>query len=144
MELPTKPIKATRKNPGHLILYGQPKCGKTTICATLTTKPEFGNWLMLSLEPGGGDYVDAVQISIPNMIEEARKKKIVLTPLQALKQIGDEIIKQDKPYDGIIIDTVTKLEEMSNALAADFYRASPMGATWAGTDVKTLPKGAGQ
>lgn len=138
MELPTKPIKATRKNPGHLILYGQPKCGKTTIAADLTTKPEFGKWLLLSLEPKGGDYVDAVQISVPDLCS-----KEGITPLQAIKVIGEEIIKQGKPYDGIIIDTVTKLEEMSNSLACTLYRNSPMGAAWVGTDVKTLPQGSG-
>ena len=102
------------------------KLGKTSITAELTRSK---GWLLLELESRGADFVDAVYLQANNLAE--------------IKEIGEEIKAQGKPYKGIIVDTVTKLEEMCLPFACQLYQATPMGATWTGTDVRTLPRGAG-
>lgn len=126
MELPKSPIKASRQNPGTLIIFGKPKCGKTTITAALTLT---GKWLLIELEKKGADYVDSTHVQINNLKE--------------LVELDAAIKKAGMPYEGVILDTATKLEEMCLPLAAQLYRATPMGGTWAGKDVRTLPNGSG-
>lgn len=126
MELPIGPRQAKRTNPKSMIIFGKPKCGKTTICASLTLK---GNWCILELEDAGGDFVDAT-------IVEAHD-------LATIKDFGESVLAAGKPYDGIIIDTVTELESIIMPLAANLYKKTPMGATWKGKDVRELPRGAG-
>jgi len=126
MQLPTEPRKAVRNNPKELVIFGKPKCGKTTTAAELTRS---GKWLLLELEEGGADFVEATTIQA-NSYEE-------------IKEIGEAIKNADFPYEGIIVDTVTKLEELSLPLAAKLYKESPMGVNWMGTDVRKLPKGSG-
>ena len=120
--LPTKKIAVSRKNPKRLIIYSKPKVGKTTALAGLE------DCLLLDLE-GGSDYTAAM--------------KMPVTDLADLRAIGDEIIKQGKPYKYIAVDTVTALEDMVKPLALKLYKATPMGARYDGNDVLTLPNGAG-
>jgi len=126
MELPKKPSPVKRETPAKLLIFGKPKCGKTTITSALTLT---GDWLLLELERGGADFVSAT--------------KIEAYDLDTISEVGKQILAANRPYKGIIVDTVTKLEEMVLPLAGNLYRSSPMGSTWQGTDVRTLPKGAG-
>jgi hypothetical protein len=126
MQLPTKPSPARRKNPAQIVIFGKPKCGKTTVSADLTKD---GSWLLLELETNGADYVEATMVEASN--------------LKQIQEIGSAIKEAGNPYKGVIVDTVTKLEEMVMPLACDLYRKTPMGATWQGNDVRVLPKGAG-
>ena len=90
MELPTKKVKASRKSPKNMIIYGPPKIGKTTVLSQLD------NCLIIDLEEGS-DMVDALKIKVKNLKE--------------LADVGREIIKQKKPYKYVAIDTISKLEE---------------------------------
>ena len=126
MELPTKSRKTLRDNPKELVIFGKPKCGKTTIASHLTLE---GDWLLLELEDGGADYVEATTLFAKS--------------LGAIKEIGTAILANDKPYKGVIVDTVTKLEELIMPHAAALYKQTPMGVNWQGSDVRTLPKGSG-
>ena len=90
MELPTKKVKASRKSPKNMIIYGPPKIGKTTVLSQLE------DCLIIDLE-AGSDMVDALKIKVNNLKE--------------LADAGREIIKQKKPYKYIAIDTISKLEE---------------------------------
>tara|TARA_R110000822_G_scaffold2004_12_gene9605 strand:+ start:3425 stop:4156 length:732 start_codon:yes stop_codon:yes gene_type:complete len=126
MELPTGPRDIKRTNPKELVIFGKPKCGKTSITAELTRS---GNWCILELEEGGADFVEATVIDIEN--------------LNDVVAAGQAIIAADRPYDGIVVDTVSKLEDLIMPRAAELYRGSPMGVNWKGTDVRTLPKGSG-
>ena len=126
MELPTKPRESKRVNPKELVIFGKPKCGKTTICANLTLK---GDWLLLELENEGADFVEATCLEAKDLTQ--------------IKEIGTAILKANKPYKGVIVDTVTKLEELIMPHAAALYKKTPMGMNWQGTDVRTLPKGSG-
>jgi hypothetical protein len=120
--LPTKKVKVERVNPKRLIIYSKPKTGKTTAFAGLK------NNLILDLE-NGSEYVEALKVKIDN--------------LQELLDAGKAIKDADKPYDYVTVDTVTALEAMVMPLAIKQYRKTPMGKNYDGTDVTTLPNGAG-
>ena len=57
MELPTKVIKAARKSPKNMIIYGPPKIGKTTSLSQLE------GCLIIDLEDGS-DMIDALKIKV--------------------------------------------------------------------------------
>ena len=94
MELPTKKIKASRKSPKRLVIYGPPKIGKTTALSKLD------NCLIIDLEDGS-DMIDAIKLKADNFSD--------------LSKIGKAIMEKNKPYKYIAIDTITKLEEWCEA-----------------------------
>jgi hypothetical protein len=58
--------------------------------------------------------------------------------------LREEIKKEGKfPYKYITIDNATRLEEMCLSYAVQLYRQTPMGKTYQGTDIRTLPNGSG-
>jgi hypothetical protein len=120
--LPTKKVSATRVNPKRLLIYSKPKTGKTTAFAGLE-----GN-LIIDLE-NGTDYVDAM--------------KVKANSLKELLAVGKAVEEAGKPYRVITIDTVTALEEMVMPLAVKKYKNTPMGKSYDGDNVITLPNGAG-
>lgn len=120
--LPKAKIKASSVSPRKLIIYSKPKVGKTTALAQLD------NALILDLERGSS-FLDAMKIEVSN--------------LEELRKIGDKIIAEGKPYKCIIIDTITKLEDMCLPLALKLYKQTPMGKNFDGTNVLTLANGAG-
>ena len=132
MELPTGIVKASTKSPKRLLLYSPPKCGKTTAVSMLE------NSLLIDLE-NGSDFVDAVKIKISTLEELSALTKAIKS-------------KTTAPYRYGIVDTTTKLEEMVLPLAADMYRATPMGINWGklpggkpdpDANILTLPNGGG-
>lgn len=117
-----KKVKALRQNPRRLLIYSRPKVGKTTIASYLD------NALFLDFEKGS-EFIDCMSFQINSVGE--------------LKEIGETIKEAGKPYDYIIVDTVTKLEELCLPLALSMYRETPMGRTFSGDSVLSLPNGAG-
>ena len=122
IELPTAKIAPTRANPKRLVIYSKPKAGKTSALALLD------NCLILDFE-SGSDYVEAMKLKVNS--------------LAALKEIGEEIKKVNKPYKYIAVDTVTALEEMCLDLARTLYKNTAMGKNFEGDSVLKLPNGAG-
>lgn len=126
ISLPTKKVSASRKSPKNFVLYGQPKIGKTTALSQLE------NCLIIDLEDGT-DMVDALKIKANNLKE--------------LSEIGREIIKANKPYKYIAVDTVTQLEVWCEQDAKKLYQNTPMGKNFdsdnKGLSVLSLPNGAG-
>lgn len=133
MILPKERIKPESFNPKNLIIYGPPKIGKTEVLAQLN------DFLLIDFE-NGSDFVDAMKVKVNNFEE--------------LTELGTEIIKQGKPYNGVIIDTITELEDWCEWDATEAYMNSPIGKAFnskAGTvlprsqweSVLTLPRGAG-
>ena len=120
--LPKQKVKASRKSPARLILYGPPKIGKTTLISQLD------DTLILDLEKGS-DFVDALKIRISS-IEE-------------LKKVGETIKAEGKPYKRIAVDTCTKLEEWAEDLAKKMYMETPIGKNFKEKSVLTLPNGGG-
>lgn len=125
--LPKERIKAKVENPRFLILFGKPKSGKTTIVSRLDSN------LIVDLE-GGSEFLEALAV-------QARSVKDLGDIASAIKE---EINKTGKkPYKYITIDNASRLEEMCLSYAAQLYRATPMGKSYQGTDVRTLPNGSG-
>ena len=126
MELPTKKVKASRKSPKNMIIYGPPKIGKTTVLSQLD------DCLIIDLGQGS-DMVDALKVKVNNLKE--------------LADVGREIIKQKKPYKYIAIDTISKLEEWCEEEGKQIYMQTPMGKNFEqknpGASVLSLPNGAG-
>jgi len=126
MELPTTKVKASRKSPKNMIIYGAPKIGKTTVLSQLD------DCLIIDLEDGS-DMIDAL--------------KVKANSLKELQEIGQQIVNNNKPYKYIAIDTISKLEEMCEAYAKQIYMKTPMGKTFEqknpGASVLSLPNGAG-
>lgn len=149
IELPTERKQVENYNPNLIVLFGQPKSGKSSLMASLESN------LIIDLENG--------YRALSVMCLQARSAKDLFEIAQAIK----EKTKQDgkAPYKFITIDNATRLEELSLSYAAQLYRATPMGATWAPklgadgkpvkdpktnkivfdpkADVRNLPNGAG-
>lgn len=126
MELPKEKVKSTSQNPRSMIIFSQPKIGKTTLLAQLD------NNLILDLEKGTS-FIDALKIEI-NSYEELTE---VIKKLRELKD-ADKMT-----YKYVTVDTVTRLEDLIMPLAIKLYKNTSMGKNYSGTDVTTLPNGAG-
>tara|TARA_R110000787_G_scaffold115506_3_gene225447 strand:- start:8104 stop:8814 length:711 start_codon:yes stop_codon:yes gene_type:complete len=124
--LPKQKIKASRKSPKHMIVYGAPKVGKTTALAQLD------DCLIIDLEDGS-DMLDALKVKAHN--------------LQDLAKIGKAIMLEGRPYKYVAIDTVSKLEEWCEDEAKKIYMKTPMGKNFEeknpGMSVLSLPNGGG-
>lgn len=124
--LPTEKVKASRKSPKNMVIYGPPKIGKTTALSQLD------DCLIIDLEDGS-DMVDALKVKVNDLSE--------------LTEVGKAIMKDGKSYKYIAIDTITKLEEWCEEDAKRIYMATPMGKNFEqknpGASVLSLPNGAG-
>jgi hypothetical protein len=105
--LPKERRKVLSKTPKSLLIYSMPKTGKTTIVAQLE------NSLILECEPGGADFVEGNILDIKNPIELS----------EAIKAIKDA----NYPYDYLIVDTLTKLDEWSEIVGTYNYMEKPQG-----------------
>jgi len=127
MILPKKKRAAIRIDPKRLLLFGPPKIGKTTIVSALN------DCLIVDMEEGS-DYVEAAVVKVKTLADFGAL-------IKALKE--DKETNNKKPYKYIVLDTLSALEELAVQLAVNDYKKSPMGANYTGTDVRTLPNGAG-
>jgi len=123
IELPTSIIPAELEDPKNLIIFSKPKQGKSTALAALP------NALCIDLEDGGYDYIDAV--------------KIKANSVQDLKEICKAIKEANYPYQFIVLDTITALEEMVKPLALKLYQDTVAGSKFTGKNVLDAPMGAG-
>ena len=125
-KLPKTIVKASRKSPKNMVIYGPPKIGKTTMLSKLD------NCLIIDLEDGS-DMVDALKVKVNN--------------LSMLATIGKEIIQEQRPYKYVAIDTISKLEEWCEVEGKRIYMKTPMGKNFEqknpGASVLSLPNGAG-
>lgn len=110
MELPTEITPIKQVDPITLIIYGEPKQGKSAICAELTKQ---SNALILSLEPNGYDYLSARKIDV----DGPKKLNEFITTMKEKGQI----------YDVLIVDTVTKLDEWSEIVGTYNYMRTSQG-----------------
>lgn len=125
--LPTTKIPAISVNPKFLILYGRPKSGKTSALAQLD------NNLIVDLE-GGSTFIDAMAVQARNVADLGNIA-------QAIRKKNEESGK--KFYTHITIDNATRLEEMCLDYAKILYMKTPVGKSYKGDDIRTLPNGGG-
>lgn len=135
-ELPKEKVKAERVNPKKLILFSNPKTGKSTAAAALD------NNLIIDLE-SGLDFVDALKVNVIEISKKENKSRLTV-----LKEVINKISEANKAkgsyvYKYITIDTVSALEDISIELANKLYQSTPQGRNWVGENVTTLPNGAG-
>ena len=129
--LPTEKVKASRINPRRLLLYGKPKCGKTTILSKLD------NCLLLDLE-SGSDHVDALKMNIIGLTAPASEIDAIKSKRHASQKFYltevDSMIKNYRkdnngefPYKYVAIDTITQLELWCEEHATKMYMDSVQG-----------------
>ena len=132
IELEKQDREAQTANPVFTILFGKPKCGKTTLIAGLQDA------LIIDMDPSKGtDSVElhkstAIKVSNMTELEELRQSVVAKN-----KSIGDYYFTYG------IFDTATDLEEITLPYALSMYKKTPMGKTFKGTDIRTLPNGGG-
>ncbi len=131
MILPTQPVKVEQSNPRRLFIFSQPKVGKTALVANLQ------NSLLIDLEDGS-EFVEAAKINLQRISVEENK-----SILKVIKEVSEALAKREHVYDYIILDTATALEDAALQLALIRYKQSPIGKNFTGTDILTLPNGAG-
>ena len=123
MALPTIKSKVKSLDPQNLIIFSNPKAGKSSSLAQLP------NTLILDLEDGykylGGCYVQPIK-SVQDLYDTAK----------ALRT-------EQHNFKFVAIDTVTKLEDLALTLAKKLYQETPMGRNFEGDNVLKLPNGAG-
>lgn len=106
--LPREKRKPKSVNPGVTIIYAVPKAGKTKIVSQIP------NSLLVELEPRGADYVEA------NVIEAKSPKEF--------EAICNQIIAEGCPYETVIYDTITKLDEWSEIVGTMNYMGKSQGS----------------
>lgn len=137
IELPKEVKTQDFVNPRRMVIFAQTKCGKTEAVSSLE------NALLIDTEDGSG-FVECLKI---NLKEECAKEKI--NPLVAIQQIGkqlDDYYNQHGkyPYDYLIVDSVTAIEESARIYATILYKSTPIGKSFPGNDVVAeLPQGGG-
>lgn len=113
--LPTERRKATDYNPRLMVLFGKPKCGKSTLMASID------NNLIIDLEDG--------YRALDVMAVQARSANDIFEIKNLVAQKNQE--NGGKPfYRFITIDNATRLEEFSLVYAAALYRKTPMGSSY--------------
>lgn len=105
--LPREVRKATAINPAVQMIYSVIKAGKTTICAQLP------NSLLIEIGPEKADFVDAMTINVksPNEFEDICK----------------QIIAEGCPYDYVVFDSVTILDDWSEIVGTMDYMGKSQG-----------------
>lgn len=103
------------------------KSGKTTIASELDSN------LIIDLE-GGSEYLSALSVQARNINDLGAISNAIKAEINSTGK---------KPYKFITIDNATRLEEMCLDYAAILYRQTPMGRTYKGEDIRTLPNGSG-
>lgn len=116
--LPLSPVPITHINPKLMVIFSKAKTGKTSLFAQLD------GFLILDLEKGS-DYVSGLKIKA-NSVEDIQK-------------IGNNIKLAGHPYKGVVIDTVSALEDMCVPYAEQIYSKTSMGKNW----FKANPAGTG-
>lgn len=133
--LPREKIGPISHNPRNLIIFSKPKVGKTELAAGLP------NALLLDLE-NGSDFISAM--------------KMKASSIKEIKAIGETIKKEideteKYPYEYVVIDTVTALEDICVDYAEIIYSQSPEGSKWFAEgggkekygNILNMPNGAG-
>lgn len=98
--LPTQKIAIRKKNPRLTLLYSLPKAGKTTKLA------ELENNLIIDIEDGS-NYISGLIVQAKDWSE--------------VYEIGEEVIRQNRPYKYISLDTATMLDTWCEELGKVLY-----------------------
>ena len=137
IKLPTEAVAPKIVNPKKMVIFAHTKVGKTTALSFLQSS------LLLDIE-NGAEYVSALRL---NVQEEC--KNLNMNPLQYFTELGSTLEQHKStngkyPYDYLIVDTITKIEDFARRYATFLYKQQPLGKSYTGNDVVIdLPNGAG-
>lgn len=109
IQIPLKKIVPKSLNPRNLIIFSKPKTGKTILAA------ELPNALILDFEDGS-EFVSAMKIKVSS--------------IEDLKEIKKQIEEAKFPYEYVVIDTVTAIENITIPYAEQIYSATSPGKNW--------------
>ena len=123
INLPTTKIAAEKSDPKNLLIFSKPKQGKSSALA------ELPGALCIDLEDGGYDYIDAVKVKANSVSD--------------IKEICKAIKEANCPYQFIVLDTITALEEMVKPMALKMYLETSAGSKFTGKNILDAPMGAG-
>lgn len=124
IELPKTKIPAEKQDPKNLLIFSKPKQGKSSALA------ELPGALCIDLEDGGYDYIDAIKVKANSVSD--------------IKEICKAIKEANYPYQFIVLDTITALEEMVKPLALKLYTDTVAGSKFTGKNILDAPMGAGR
>jgi hypothetical protein len=171
--LPTTKLPPTRINPKVLLMYGDPKVGKTTLInelescllcdieegatsiesmrvplkSILENMPIFKPKLIANTDTWVNDEVGSVKKTVFN--EDKQLTSISLEAIfadilqQGQDQVAAGIKKPQFPYKRIAFDTIDKFQDLCEISATVKYKRSVLGKGFFGGSVLELPKGAG-
>lgn len=118
-ELPEAVVKSTGLSPRDLVVIAQPKMGKSAIFGDFTTKY---NGVVLNLEKGGYEYIDARKINI----HESQEASDVDAFFNYCK-IRNVLLKNKGKYSVLFIDGLSDLDKMSELGGTLAYMKSTVG-----------------
>jgi hypothetical protein len=114
-KLPTE-LSVPEINMRSCILFGLPKCGKTTILSKLK------NCLIIDTEEGT-NHVSA-------LVAKAPKDKGPVGKMIWLEKLADAILEEGKPYDYVAIDTFTEVNDWAEWSGTYRYMKSVQGSSF--------------
>lgn len=114
--LPTDVLPPTREVPSTMILFGLPKCGKTTELSKLP------NLLNIDVEEGS-NLISMRRIQPPKGLGPVGK-------FQWLKRVAKKIKDEGNPYDFVAIETISYLDELSEWVGTWNYMNSIAGKSF--------------
>lgn len=114
IDLPKEVKTNVTKNVQSMIVYGLPKCGKTTALAKLK------NCLIIDTEKGSAFVEGAFIMQVPEDKGEVGKFKW-------LKELANKIKEEGKPYDYVVIDTLSELDTWAEWVGTWNYMHSSQG-----------------
>lgn len=114
--LPTVARKQLRVNPATMLLSGKHKVGKTSSTVTLP------NHLMLDVE-GGSEFVEGNIMTPPKGAGPVAKYRWLKEVAKAIKEAG-------KPYDYVIVDTLSQLDMDAEYVGTFEYQNTIIGKSF--------------
>lgn len=114
--LPTAPRKAPLTNPSTMVISGKHKEGKTSAVI------ELPNHLLLDVENGAG-FVDGTVMAPPSNYGPVSKYRW-------LRDVAKKIREEGKPYDFVIIDTLSQLDMDAELVGTFNYMNSVIGKSF--------------
>jgi hypothetical protein len=128
---PKEITQATDPDPGSLLIFGDPKQGKTTLAAKLSVEK---NFLLLDFEPDGASYVTAIKVNIYQIAKtfNLSRGQALLTYINQLIRIKNMTPEEREAkklpyYNGIIIDNISVLEDIAHEIALEEFLLTEKG-----------------
>lgn len=111
--LPTSPRKASAEVPRHMVIYGKPKSGKTTAVSLLK------NALIIDVEDGSA-FINGMILNPPEGVGP-------YTRYMWLKNLAKKLKAEGKPYDFVILDTLSQMDVESEWVGTRRFMSSIAG-----------------